>query len=158
MLQRRACGTNLICISNTLKAWSMKEMSWKRWMESPWSTRSQRKSFLFWLVSPLLFAHIVWFNVSVPFSCPQLFLSSFQCFNLGLRTRWTLFDIFLYCQQISWKEQNQPKFVRLSILLKFLTMSVALRSNPICSCWRCKTLKMSHYIYSFFSEKISVLS
>lgn len=52
-----------VCMSNILKAWSMKEMSWRRWTESHWSTGSQRKSFLSWLVSPVLFGHIVFFSV-----------------------------------------------------------------------------------------------
>lgn len=41
-------------------------MSWRRWMESRWRTRSQRKSLLFWFVSPLLFGQ------TFPFFCSVL--------------------------------------------------------------------------------------
>lgn len=54
-----------VCFSNTWKVWSMKEMSWRRWMESRWRTRSQRKSLLFWFVSPLLFGQTFPFFYSV---------------------------------------------------------------------------------------------
>lgn len=79
-----------ISISNTWKAWSMKEMSWRRWMGSHWSTGSQKKSLLFWLVSPL-FGQIVCFtfsslDVSVSFSPLALMSRMYSFFSINLFT------------------------------------------------------------------------
>lgn len=106
-----------VCMSNILKAWSMKEMSWRRWTESHWSTGSQRKSFLSWLVSPVLFGHIVFFSVVK---------DKAGCF--------IFFHIFLLLEAS----------VSLSMPFNFSSKSVALSSNPpppfyFFLLWRCET-------------------
>lgn len=124
-----------ICISNTLKAWSMKGMSWKRWTESRWNTGNQRKSSLFWLVSHCFLKRLL--VGCFCFSFSPLALNFFSLAGIVLH--------FSYCQQISWKKANKAS-VCLSVPFNFSTMSVALSSIP-----RLILLKLKTFFFFFLN-------
>ena len=123
-----------ICISKTLKAWSMKEMSWKRWTESHWSTRSPRKSFHYWLVSSVLFSQIVYFNVfsldlSVSISSHAIiFFLLFSVLLLKGSDFWHCFIFSLLSKNLI-KRHNKAS-VHFPIPFGFYTISVAPNLQP----------------------------